>query len=53
MRALTDESPVCASRRRGPGAIGDARAINGLLGASKTAAAVRRQAAWAIGVVSR
>jgi HEAT repeat protein len=36
------------------GAIGDSRALNGLLVALKdSSAGVRRQAAWAIGVIGR
>jgi HEAT repeat protein len=55
MKALADASPdVREQAAWALGAIGDSRAISGLLGALKDEnVGVRRQAAWAIGAIGR
>ena len=55
MRALTDQAAGVRSQAAWAlGAIGNSRALNGLLSALKDQdASVRRQAAWAIGVIGK
>jgi len=55
VKALADQSPgVREQAAWALGALGDSRALTGLLGALKdSSAGVRRQAAWAIGVIGR